>query len=252
MRITRILASLSLAVIITFALSGCSETYKTPGAGANMARLFESADEEIQDIVKRTPESPLPANIVVMRLQDAYYHSYSMHGQNIRKGPYTIITTRDIEEQQDFDRIRNLPQVAQIGHINRLLLPDNITSEKDLRIAAAKLHADMLYIYTVDTKYWTDDQSRPLSVITVGLAPTVNLHMISTVSGVLYDVRTGYVYGAVEATEKQDQVTSWWSNQDDVDRARLVVERKSFVKMIDELEKLWTSVVAERSTVIVK
>lgn len=241
------LATLTLAIAVTLTLCGCQENYTTPGGGANMTKLFENADEEIKEIIKRTPQSPFPTNIAIVRLQDRYYDSYSSHGQYLRKGSYTIITTRDIEEQGDFEKIASLPQVAQIGHINRLLLPDKLYSEKDLRIAAAKMRADMLYIYTVDTKYWTDDQSKPLSVFTIGLADTVNLHIISTVSGVLFDVRTGYLYGSVEATEKQDQVTSWWTNLDEVDRARLQVERKAFVKMTDELQKLWTNVIKKHN-----
>jgi hypothetical protein len=104
----------------------------------------------------------------------------------------------------------------------------------------------MLFIYTIDTKYWSQDMARPLSVITLGLSPNVNLNMVSTVSGVLYDVRTGFIYGAVEATEKQTQLTSWWTNEDAVDQTRRQTERTGFIKMLDEFEKLWIGVAAEQ------
>lgn len=240
-----LLILLCMGSMICLTLSGCMQ-YQTPGAGANIAELFQTADEDIQEIVKREPSSPIPVNLVTLRLQDGEYWSYSCHERYIRKGNYTVITVRDIEEEEDFERIRAFPEVAQIGSINRLLLPQKITSEKDLRVAAAKLRADMLFIYTVDTKYWSEDMAKPLSVVTLGFSPNVNLHMISTLSGVLYDVRTGFVYGAVESTEKQKQLTSWWANSDSADQARLRVERVAFEKMLDEFERLWLGVVAER------
>jgi hypothetical protein len=220
--------------------------YQTPGAGANFSDLSKVTDEDIREIVKREPASPLPVNLVMLRLQDGNYQSYSCRGGYLRRGNYTVITVKDIEDDKDFERIQAFPEVAQIGPINRLLLPQEIISDKALRISAAKLKADMLFIYTVDTKYWSEDMARPLSVVTLGLSPSVNLHMISTLSGVLYDVRTGFIYGAVEATEKQKQLTSWWANSDSADQARLRVERIAFEKMLDEFEKLWIGVVAER------
>lgn len=226
-------------------LGGCSQRYVTPGGGADMSVLFETADEEIQEIVSRHPASPLPVNLVMLRLQDGGYWSYSVREEYIQRGRYRIITTRDIEEDRDYERIRRLPNLAQVGPINRMLLPHEIRTEKDLRAAAARLRADMLFLYTVDTKYWSDDMAKPLSVITLGFSPNVNLHMVTTVSGVLYDVRTGFVYGTVEATEKQDQLTSWWANSDSVDQARLRVERIAFEKMLDEFSSMWVQVVVD-------
>ena len=242
--------SIALIILLAFILSGCSVSYRTPGAGANVEQLFSTADEDIQKIVARQPESPLPANLVVLRLQDSYYRSYSCRGGYVDRGNYSVITTRDIEKDEDFQRIRNFPQVAQVGTVNRLLLPHEIVSDKDLRLSAAKLRADMLFLYTVDTKYWSEDNAKPLSVVTLGFAPSVNLHMVSTISGILCDVRTGYIYGTVEATEKQKQLTSWWANSDTADQARLRVERIAFEKMLDEFEKLWIGVATERATVL--
>ncbi len=230
--------------------TGCSMKYITPGAGADVSELFEVADEDMQEIVARQPASPLPANLVMIRLQDDNYWSYTCEGGRVCRGAYSVITTRDIEKDEDFQRIQNLSQIAQVGMLNRLLLPHNIVSDKDLRLSAAKLRADMLFLYTVDTKYWSEDNAKPLSVVTLGFAPSVNLHMVSTLSGVLCDVRTGYVYGAVEATEKQKQLTSWWANSDTADQARLRVERIAFEKMLNEFEKLWIGVAAERAAVL--
>ena len=246
------LISIVLIIAASLVLTGCGmqAEYLTPGAGADVTKLFETADEDIRQIVARQPESPLPANLVVLRLQDTHYWSRTCEGGSVQRGAYSVITTRDIEKDEDFQRIQNLSQIAQVGTVNRLLLPHNIVSDKDLRLSAAKLRADMLFLYTVDTKYWSEDNAKPLSVVTLGFAPSVNLHMVSTLSGILCDVRTGYIYGTVEATEKQKQLTSWWANSDTADQARLRVERLAFEKMLDEFEKLWIGVAAERATVL--
>ncbi len=241
-----------LCVVIFFmvlTLAGCGVSYRTPGAGADVAGLFEAADEEIKEIVAREAASPLPVNLIVVRLQDRGYHSYSMKDA-VSLGRYSIVMTRDIEDEADFERINKFPQLEQVGTLNRILLPAEIRTDKDLRVSAAKLHADMLLLYTVDTKFWSEDSAKPLSVVTLGFSPTVNVHMISTISGVLMDVRTGYVYGAIEATEKQTQLSSWWANEDTIDQSRLRVEQIAFDKMLDEFERLWIGVVAERKAVL--
>ena len=195
------------------------------------------------------PPPPLPVNLIVVRLQDRGYHSYSMKDA-VSLGRYSIVMTRDIEDEADFERINKFPQLEQVGTLNRILLPAEIRTDKDLRVSAAKLHADMLLLYTVDTKFWSEDSAKPLSVVTLGFSPTVNVHMISTISGVLMDVRTGYVYGAIEATEKQTQLSSWWANADTIDQSRLRVEQIAFDKVLDEFEKLWIGVVAERKAIL--
>jgi hypothetical protein len=40
-----------------------------------------------------------------------------------------------------------------LAPLNRLVLPQQLQSDRELRVGAAKLHADMLLIYTLDTTF---------------------------------------------------------------------------------------------------
>ena len=68
-------------------------------------------------------------------------------------------------------RLERLPMVRGLAPIGRVLLPFDLNSDRELRQAAAELHADMLLIYTLDTTFVVDDKALPLTVITLGLSP---------------------------------------------------------------------------------
>jgi hypothetical protein len=77
------------------------------------------------------------------------------------------------------------------------------------------------------------------------MLPTKEAKVTVTASGGLIDVRTGYIYGLVEATSQEKQIASSWTSQDAVDQSRQRAERKAFVQLIDEVEKTWGKVLAE-------
>lgn len=129
--------------------------------------------------------------------------------------------------------------------MNRLLLPERLQSDRELRTAAAALHADMILIYTIETDFHSEDQATPLSVVTLGLSPTVKVYVNTTVSALLMDTRTGYIYGLAEGVAHHDQTAAWWTNRDAVDQSRRKTERAAFEDLIGELESLWPKVAAE-------
>jgi hypothetical protein len=248
-------------------LAGC-QSYIAPGAGANLGKLMEiespaspaiggqsapvqtrPSEKQIDDLNRNyelKPASRFPAYFIIMRLQDRGYESFTIRHGNETRGNVSVITVKDIEKDEDFNRFRKLAGIAQIGTLSPMLLPTEIKSDKDLRLAASRLQADILFLYTVDTKFWSKDAVAPLSVITLGLSPSVTVNMVSTVSGVLMDVRTGYIYAMMDATEKQTQLSSWWTNESAVDQSRQRTERAAFEKMLDEFEKTWIQMVVEK------
>jgi len=62
---------------------------------------------------------------------------------------------------------------------------------------------------------------------------------------VLYDVRTGYVYGLAEASHTTSHIASTWSKEQAIDNARLETEKEAFSKLIDEFGKTWNGVLKE-------
>jgi len=224
--------------------TGCA-SYATPGRAADFKTLGVARDQltdfAISDALAKQPLATLPCGIAAVRIQAPGYRSATAEGWGT--GKYSVITTRDIEKDEQFDHLGKLPMVKGIAPINRLLLPDELNSDIELRKAAAVLHADMLLIYTLDTTFHTRDEVVPLTVITLGLSPNQVVHVISTASAILIDTRNGYLYGYAEATEKTDQLTSGWTKVPAIDAARRRAEEKSFEKLTHELEKTWGKVV---------
>ena len=229
----RTLIATRYSLLLLF-VGGCSIAYRTPGGGANL-KLF--ADRDIREIFERQPSAPRPVHLAIARVQEPHYRSYSTRSHG--RGRYSVVTVRDVEQEQDFERLANLPDVAQVVPLNRLLLSDQLESDRELRQAAAALHADMILIYTFDTDFSSDDFLRPLTVITLGLSPNKWVRVSTTASAVLLDVRTGYVYGACESTARRKQLASAWTSRDAVDHSRRKTEREAFEQLLGGFEEMW-------------
>jgi hypothetical protein len=230
-------------------LSGCGMKYVTPGAGAKLPALAETdlsqlTDADIQKILDRRPVSPFPAIMGYVRLQSPGYRSYSFASYG--RGRYSVVPTRDIEADEDFQRLGDLPMMGDVVPLGRALIPQKLDSHKQLRLSAAQLHADLLLVYTLDTAFRVKDHDiGPLGVITLGFLPNHEARITTTASAVLFDVRTAYVYGLVEATEYEEQMASAWTADEAVEEARKRAERRAFEKMLDEFTLTWKGTVEE-------
>ncbi len=233
-------------ITVPFLLTACATTsYVTPNVGVNLDAI-DINDYGIRDSFEAQPAAPFPAVIAVTRIQQSGSIAYGnpSHGT----GKYSVITSRDIENASDYARITALPQVAGIATLNRLLTPENLKSVKSLREAAASLHADMLLLYTIDSSYrirgW---DLGPLEFFTLGIIPNKKASVTTTASTVLYDVRTGFIYGEAEATYSAGQISTVWNVDQAVDNVRQKTERIAFTKLVDNFCKFWPDVVAKHA-----
>ena len=241
----------AIAVVLTLTAYGCSR-YVTPDRGADMS-LFggpaggdirrERTDAGINRMLDRQPLAQFPAALAVVRVQAPGYRSYQC--ESYGRGQYSIVTTRDIETEDHFQRLAALPQIHGVAPVNRLLVSYDLQSDYDVRRAAAALQADLLLVYTLDTTFRSDDRTVPLTVFTLGLFPGKVARVVTTASAVLADTRNGYVYSVVEGTEKTNQVANAWTNRQAVEDARRRTESKAFDSMLGEFEKAWPQVVAQ-------
>ncbi len=234
-----------LAIVITISIivaQGCSSTYTTPASGVNISSL---TDDDIAKLMKLKPASQFPARIAIARVQASGYVSRTNSGYG--SGRYSVVTTRDIEDDSDFEKISKLKMVKGIAPLSRLLLPSkNLDSIKDLRLSAARLKTDLILVYSVDTAFHVEGTPLgPLSAITLGFLPNKKAFVSSTTSGALFDVRTGYVYGTSEATKREEQRTTIWNSRDAIDKARITAEKASFKAFVTEFEKLWTRTISQ-------
>lgn len=230
-------------VCLCLVLGGCS-SYRTPGRGAQFNVFL---NEDIENILERKPAASWPVNLATVRVQEPGYRSATARGYG--SGRYSVVGVRDVEKEEDFVRLRQLPKVAQVVGLNRLLLGGELTSGRPLRQAAAALHADILCIYTFDTQFHVGDAARPLTVFTLGLSPNQTVEVVTTAAAILVDVRTGYVYGACERTARKKSLASAWTSGDAVDRSRLETERSAFEALLEELERLWSGIAREQKDV---
>lgn len=235
-----LLAVLSLSVML---LAGCASTYIPPG---NRAELQSFAPPSIQAGFAIKPSNPFPASIAFVHIQSSGYSNYyaERHGGVYGSGSYSVMLNREVESPAQFERVSKLPRVSGLTALNRMLLPTVFNGDIDLRTAASRLQADLIFVYTFDTQFKDTNKAASLSVLTLGLAPSHVVVATSTVSGLLMDTRTGFIYSALEASDKQDMLATSWGSSDAVDEVRRTAEGAAFNKLIDEFVKSWPQVLA--------
>jgi hypothetical protein len=226
----------TLVLFAAMILSGCGTRYLTPSGPADLSKLSNSGSG-IKDAFKAKPEASFPANIAVVRIQAPPYESFNARGYG--DGAYSVVTVRDFEDDSHIKRLKSMPKVAGVATLNRLLIPAKLEGNEQLREAAAKLQADILLVYTIDTGFFDQQKAAPLALISLGLLPTKNVRVSSTAAALLVDVRTGFIYGAAEDTQRAEQFASVWSTPTAVDETRRKTEKAAFENLLGEIEKLW-------------
>jgi hypothetical protein len=234
-----------LGSLIVLLLSGCA-TYIPPGAKADL-QIF--APPSIQEEFARKPTNPFPASIAVVRVQAPAYNNYYLqqHGGRYGSGRYSVIMVKEVDESPQFERISRLSQIAGVVTINRMLLPEHLGSDQEIRVAASRLQADLVFLYTFDTSFFDTDMAKPLSVVTLGLSPTRKISAVTTASALLVDTRTGYIYSAYEVTEKAGTLATSWGSRDSADETRRKTEQEAFKKLVDDFVITWPKVLERHS-----
>ena len=218
-------------------MAGCA-SYIPPGAKADLQAF---APPDIQAGFAAKPTKPFPASIAVVRLQSPTYSNYYLrqNGGIYGSGRYSVILAKEAREDSQLELVAKLPQVAGLVSINRILLPERLDSDKEIRTAAARLQADLVLLYTFDTSFFDTDLSTPLTVITLGLSPTRRISVVTTCSALLMDTRTGYIYSAYEATERKQTLATSWGSRDAADETRRGNEQEAFKKLVSDLAASW-------------
>ena len=232
----------TLLLALVAVCSGCS-SYVTPGGPV---RLEDIDRADIAEVAARKASPNFPARIAVAGVQAPQYKSYS--SESVGTGRFSVVTTQELITEEQFEAFGNWPAVVGVVPINRLLLPSTLESLDDLRLSAAKVQADVLLVYTLDTSFRVQGRAYgPLSVISLGLVPDRDAHITATASALFTDVRTGFVYGAAEATAKATGLTNAWSSSTTVDKKRLEAEREAFLLLVPQVEKTWAGIAQQYS-----
>jgi hypothetical protein len=248
------------ALVAIVLLSGCS-SYITPGGRADFSSFTSATpsapdgsasdsrggypSSRMQESFAAQPTARFPVGIAFVRVQAPQYYSYyaDQTGSVWGEGRYSIITTREVGEEDALARIGALPQVQGITGLNRMLLPTHLDSDRELREAAARVKAEMLVLYTFDTSFHDQNKSIPLTTISLGTTLTKRISVHVTASALVLDTRTGFIYATFEASEQRQVDASLWSERRKADSARQEAEQAAFRKLTDEFVRDWHLIV---------
>ena len=236
MTLSRIYRSAGLAFLAPLLLTACS-TYLTPGRQADLSTF---TDPRIKKAFVAKPAIHFPATLALARIQETGYRSESAQG--FGSGAYSVVTIRELEKPEDIDHLNKLPGIAGVAALNRLLLPNTLSTDLDLREAAARLQTDAILVYTVATEFRDRDIIAPLTTLTLGLAPNQRYKINSTASAILMDTKTGYVYGALEEGVDRSGWTIAWGSASAIETARHAAERAAFEKLLASFDPFWARV----------
>ena len=215
-----------LLFMATVMVSGGCATYLPPGAKADL-QVFAPAS--IQQGFAAKPASPFPASLAFVRVQAPSYTNYRFRQQGVVAGTgrYAVITVREVDEDEQLEQVAKLPRVAGVTGINRMLLAGKLDSDREVREAASRLHADLVFLYTFDTSFYENDLLKPLTVLSLGLSPTRTVYV------------TGYVYSSYESSKRAETLSTSWGSSDSADEARRDNEREAFAQLMREFSASW-------------
>jgi len=218
----------------------------TPGGPAPLT-AFRSTDTVVGGGGAQTANAApsFPASIAVARVQAPEFRA-DPPLQSRNGGHFSVVTSDQGSASGLLKGISAWPVVAGVSVIDPSTLPEAFNSPGDLRLAAAKLSADVLLIYTVDTSFRVRGQAYgPGYSIPVGTTkPDGDTGITVTASAVFKDVRTGATLASASAVAVASDVASAWPSVKMIDRKRQDTEHKAIELMLTDAQNQWTDIVA--------
>lgn len=218
----------------------------TPAERKEMERRIreDQTDASIARSFDLRPLASFPVGLATVRIQAPGYNQ-NRRGYGHNDGSrFCVVDDREVETAEHLTTLESLPHVHGVAPLNRLILPTNLRSHDELRRGAAAVRAEMLLIYTLDTRFYKEDRDDPMELVTLGLWSNDRSHWVCNASAVLMDTRNGYLYGLASGHAEDSRPMSAWKNFDVVDAARKDVEREAFDELVRNFCTDWRRVIA--------
>jgi hypothetical protein len=221
-----------LGAAFTLALSACQSYVNSPKVAAARAATAKAfSDPLIARAYQAKPAIRFPARIALAPQCDAAQQQL-----------------RNLDAAGKLEALRKLPAVAAIVPLSSLLLaegdgkPTWNKTDLILREAAAKLHADAVFLLKLETNITDGQIFAPLTTVSLGLFPNNRAEVIVTALAALVDVRTGYVYGTLERSAGRTSLSMSW---DDFTRDRTIqrASAEAMQKLLSDVPDFWRGVV---------
>ncbi len=226
--------------LVLLMCAGCA-SYQTPGAAVKLGELVPA---DVAASSARDPLPRFPSSFALVRVQAPDYRSASSRGYG--DGRFSIVTTQELMTDARLQEISGWPQVATVSMLKTALLPHRFDSLDDLRLAAAKLQADVLLVYSIDTRFEIGGRSyAPESDVSLGAKSVTAAAVKSHASAVLFDVRTGASFGEVGADADLADLAGALGSGEAVDAKRLQAERQAFAAMLANAQTTWSGIVSQ-------
>lgn len=200
----------------------------SPGTDFARLGLVDRPPEEALAKPSRAAfDPPLPATLGVVHLQGG--------------GRAWVVGARTPEEDEGLRRLEKLPGLERVVPLSGLVVSSPVESAEQVRDAGAAVGADLVLVYTFESRV-TDERTIPLIALpTLGVFPNWIARGTSTASAVLIDVSSGRACGVVEATAGDNRITNIWSLHSAWDRSLRGAERSAFDKLVARIGVLWAS-----------
>lgn len=225
-----------LCAFLVLLCAGCA-SYRTPGGPAPFAKLGLEAGDAIQP-----PAPQFPLRLALVRVQAPGYRSYTADGSG--QGRYSVVADDALADETQLQAVAKWPALSGAARLDASLLPAALDSLGELRLAAAKMQADVLLVYTLDTSLHAGDRAYEAAAKIALEAPDGESSVASAASAVFIDVRTGYDYGSATAGVQLDAPAETWRSREALDGRRVEAERQAFAALLAAAQTSWRGIVA--------
>ncbi|MCW1883753.1 hypothetical protein OKA04_03370 [Luteolibacter flavescens] len=217
------------SLIVSAFLNGACQ-YDTPASYSLPVTPGSSGATE--SVSNARPTVRFPARVAVARIESSY-------------SGFRMIPETDVEQSDHAAAASALPGVAGLVSLNRVALLSEVKSYRDLDIEARKVGADLVAIYRFETSESSSDAFLPLSIATLGLAPTNGYTVNATATLMVRDARTGYLYGVMEESATNKGLTAGMDLHNAKERSKRNAKKKALDKLTEKLPGFWNGVLVK-------
>jgi len=217
------------SLLVTVFLNGACQ-YDTPASYS--LPVTQGSSGAIEESSNARPTVRFPARVAVARIEGTY-------------GGFRMIPETDVEGTEHAAAASALPGVAGLVSLNRVALVSEVKSYRELDAEARKVGADLVAIYRFEASDRSSDAFLPLSVATLGLAPTNAYTVTATATLLVRDARTGYLYGVMEETATNKGLTAGMDLNNAQERSKRNAKKKALDQLTKKLPGFWSGVLAK-------
>lgn len=226
--------SFLLTITTSLTLVSCysyetASSYHVPSSPAKKASSQKNA---ISPGGVRRGSVKFPTRIAIARVETQKYRD------DVR-----LFDGRNLEKPEHAATISQLPGIAGIVSLNNISLQDGGVSYSSLRQEALEVGAPLLAVYRFTTTHETIDHSGMLNIAALGILPTVGHQVVSNVSLIVQDARTGYTYGVLEEQASTKLTSTQWGIVSSETRARRKTRQAALDQLMEKLPCFWDRIV---------